>query len=107
MAVVRLFAVHLTGSGRQQVLQGPKTIRDPVTPLPRPYEPRPAHGGFETHHVELILPVLNDHDERDRAIRRTGGPQPRIAHAGNLRAVTPGPLALLLQVTPLDLAPVG
>src|SRR6266571_8853375 len=106
MAVVRLFAVHLTGSGRQQVLQGPKTILDPVTPLPRPYEPRPAHGGFETHHVELILPVLIDHDERHRAIRRTGGSQPRIAHTRDLGAVTPGPIALMLQVVPLHLAPV-
>src|SRR6059058_5406909 len=106
MAVVDILAVHLTGPGRQQVLQGPKTIIDPAAPLPRPYEPRPADSGFETHHVELLLPGLTDHEERHRAIRRTGGPQTRIAHAGDLRAVTPGPIALLLQVLPLDLAAV-
>src|SRR6266849_3579020 len=107
MAVVRILALHLAGPGRQQVLEGPETVLDPPATLPRPYEPRPADGGCETHHVELLLPGLTDHDERHRAIRRTGGPQPRIAHAGNLRAVTPGPIALRLQVTPLDLAPIG
>jgi hypothetical protein len=106
VTVVRLFGVHLTGSCRQQVLQGPKTVLDPVAPLPCLYELWSADGRVETHHIELLLPGLTDHDDRHRAIRRTGGPQPRIAHAGDLRAVTPGPRALLLQVTPLDLAPV-
>ena len=31
--------VHLTGSGRQQVLQGPKAVLKPVAPLPCTYEP--------------------------------------------------------------------
>src|SRR5918992_2797638 len=106
VAVVRLFAVHLTGAGRQQVLQGPKTVLDPPATLPCPYEPGRTDSGFETHHVELILPVLIDHDERHRAIRRTGGSQPRIAHTRDLGAVTPGPIALMLQVVPLHLAPV-
>ena len=105
MAVVGILAVHLTGASRQQVFQGPKAVLDPMATLPRPDEPRPADGGFETHHVELLLAGLTDHDDRHRAIRRTGGPQPRIAHAGDLRAVTPGPIPLL-QVVPLDLAPV-
>src|SRR5260221_10364016 len=107
MAVVGLFAVHLAGAGGQQVLQRPKTVLDPVAPLPYSYEPRPADGRVETHHAELLLPGLTDHDDRHRAIRRTGSPQPRIAHAGDLRTVTPGPIALRLQVTPLDLAPIG
>src|SRR6266568_7963337 len=107
MAVVRILALHLTGPSRQQVLQGAKTVLDPVPPLPRPDEPRPADGRVQTHHVELLLSGLTDHEERHRAIRRTGGPQPRIAHAGDLRAVTPGPIALRLQVTPLDLVPIG
>src|SRR6267142_1096605 len=106
MAVVRLFAVHLAGPGRQQVLEGPETVLDPTATLPRPDEPRPADGGFETHHVELLLPGLTDHNDRHCAICRTGGLQPRIAHARDLRAVTPGPIALLLQVVPLHLAPV-
>jgi len=80
MAVVRLLAVHLTGPGRQQVLQGPKTVLDPVAPLPCPDESWPADGSLQTHHVELLLPGFTDHDERHRAIRRTGGSQPRIAH---------------------------
>src|SRR5229473_7976008 len=104
MAVVRLLAVHLTGPGRQQVLQGSKTVLDPPATLPRPYEARRADGRVETHHVELLLPGLTDHDDRHRAIRRTDGLQPRIAYAGDLRAVTPGPIALMLQVFPFDLA---
>src|SRR5216683_3531882 len=106
MAVVRILVVHLTGPGRQQVLQSPEAVLNPVAPLPRPYKPWPADDGCETHHVELLLPGLTNHDDRHRAIRRTGGLQPRIAHAGDLRAVTPGPIALLLQVVPLHLAPV-
>src|SRR6516225_2612955 len=106
MAVVCLFALHLTGSRRQQVLQGPKTILDPVAPLPCSYQPWPADGRGETHHVELLLPGLTDHDKGHGAIRRTGRPQPRIAHPRHLWAQPPGPIAGLLQVTPLDLAPV-
>src|SRR6266850_3361458 len=106
MAVVDILAVHLTGSGRQQVLQGPKTVLDPMATLPRPYEPWPADRGVETHHVELLLPGLTDHEERHRAIRRTGRPQPCIAHARDLWAVTPGPIALMLQVIPFHPASV-
>src|SRR4030095_11662404 len=103
MAVVRILAVHLAGPSRQQVLQRPKTVLDPPATLPRPDEPRPADGRVETHHVELLLPVLLDHDERHRAIRRTGGPQPHIPHPRDLGTETPGPIADLLQVTPFDL----
>jgi len=39
--------------------------------------------------------------------RRTCGLQPRIAHTRDLRAVTPRPLAVLLQVVALDLPPIG
>src|SRR5262249_10649285 len=106
MAIVRIFVLHLTGSGRQQVLQGPKAVLDPVAPLPGPDEPWPADGRVETHHVELLLPGLTDHDKGHGAIRRTGRPQPRIAHPRHLWAQPPGPIAGLLQVTPLDLAPV-
>src|SRR4029450_1776578 len=102
MAVVGILALHLTGPSRQQVLQGAKAVLDPVAPLPRPDEPRPADGRVEGHHVELLLPRPTAHEERHRAIGRTGGPQPHIPHPRHLRALTPGPLAVLLQVTPLD-----
>src|SRR6266487_6198212 len=105
VAVVGILAVYLTGPGRQQVLQGPKAVLNPAATLPCPYEARRADGRVETHHVELILPVLIDHDECHRTIRWTGGPEPRIAHARDLGAVTPGPIVLMLQVLPLDLAP--
>src|SRR5215831_11702372 len=107
MAIVRILTLHLTCPGRQQVLQGPKAVLNPVAPLPGPDEPWPADGRIETHHVELLLPGLTDHDDRHRPIRRTGGPQPRIAHPRHLLARSPGPLALVLQVLPLDLAPIG
>jgi hypothetical protein len=41
VAVVGIFVLHLMGTGRQKVLQGPKTVLDQVAPLPRPYEPWP------------------------------------------------------------------
>src|SRR5262245_59727068 len=107
MAVVRLLALHLTGSGRQQVLQSPNEVLNPMAPLPCSNEPWPADRGVEAHHVELLLPGLTYHDECHRAIRRTGRPQPCIAHTGYLRALTPGPLALVLQVVALDLSPIG
>src|SRR5215470_6186250 len=105
MAVVGLFTLYLTGPSRQQVLQGPKTILDPVAPLPCSYEAWPADGRVETHHVELLLSGLTDHDERHRAIGRTGGAQPRIAHPRHLLARPPRPIALL-QVVALDLPPI-
>src|SRR5262249_18038337 len=106
MAVVGIFILHLTGPSRQQVLQGPKAVLDPVAPLPGPDEPWPADGRVETHHVELLLPGLTDYDDRHRAIRRTGRPQPRIAYPRDLGALTPGPRAVLLQVVALDLPPI-
>src|SRR3989442_1844228 len=107
MAVVGILGLHLTGPSRQQVLQGPKTILDPVPPLPCPDEPRPTDGRVETHHVELLLPGFTDHDEGHGAIRRTGGPQPRIAYPRHLLTRPPGPIAVLLQVVALDLPPIG
>src|SRR5215468_4293691 len=107
MPIVSIFTMRLTGTGCQQVLQGPETVLDPVAPLPRPDEPRPADGRVETHHVELLLPGCTDHDERHGPICRTGGPQPCIAHARDLWALTPGPIAVLLQVVALDLPPIG
>src|SRR5215831_13373009 len=107
MAVVSILVLHLTGAGCQQVLQGAKTVLDPVPTLPRPDEPWPADGRIETHHVELLLPGLTDYDEGHGAIRRTGGVQPRIAHPRHLLAVSPRPRALLLQVVALDLPPIG
>src|SRR6267378_5949066 len=101
MAVVRLLAVHLTGPGRQQVLQGAKAVLDPPATLPCPYEARRADGRVETHHVELLLSGLTDHDDRHRTIRRTGRPQACIAYTRDLGTITPGPIAWLLQVTPL------
>src|SRR5882762_2782299 len=106
VAIVCILAVHLTGASRQQVFQGPKAVLDPTATLPRPYEPRPADGGVETHHVELRIPGRINNDDGHRTIRRTGRPQPRIAHPRDLRAVPPGPILVLLQVTPLDLASV-
>src|SRR5215471_19156604 len=107
MPIVSVFTVRLTDTGCQQVLQGPKAVLNPVTLFPCPYKPWPADGGLQTHHVELLLPGYTDHDECHGPIRRTGGPQPRIAHAGDLRALTPEPIAELLQVVALDLAPIG
>src|SRR5215510_16065889 len=107
MAVVGILALYLTGLSRQQVLQGPKTVLDPVAPLPRPDEPWPADVSLQTQQVVQRHTGLMDDDDGHRPIRWTGGPQPHITHPRHLRALTPGPLAGLLQVTPLDLAPIG
>src|SRR5215471_5205663 len=80
---------------------------DPVAPFPRSYKPWATDGGCETHHVELLLPGFADHDDRHRAIRRTGRPQPRIAYPRHLLALPPRPIAALLQVMALDLPPIG
>src|SRR5438874_438708 len=106
MAIVGILILHLTGPSRQQVLQGPKTVLDPVAPLPRPYEPRPADSGVEAHDIELLLPGFTDHDERHRTIGRTGGSQPCIAHARHLLAIPPRPGAML-QVVAFDVSPIG
>src|SRR5262249_30858901 len=76
MPIVSVFTVHLTGPSRQQVLQGAKTMLDPVAPLPGPDEPRPTDSGFEAHDVELLLLGLTDHDECHGAIRWAGRTQP-------------------------------
>src|SRR5919109_2575460 len=107
MTVVGIFALHLTCPSRQQMLQRPKAVLDPVAPLPRPDKPRPADGRVETHQVELCLPRLLNHEERHRAIRWTNGTQPRIAHPRDLLALSPRPLAVLLQIMPLNLSSVG
>src|SRR6516225_8090567 len=107
MAVVCLFALHLTGSRRQQVLQGPKTVLDPVAPLPCSDEPRPADGCVETHDVVLLLLGFTDYDEGHGAIGRTGGPQPRITYPRHLLARPPRPIGVLLQVVALDLPSSG
>src|SRR5215475_5130227 len=103
---LRLAALCKSPARYRTTLSTPSGVtRDGRSTHPRPYEPRPADSGVETQHVELLLPGRIDHDDGYRAIRRTGGPQPRIAHARDLGAVTPGPIALMLQVLPLHLAP--
>src|SRR5215831_5979272 len=107
MAVVCIFTLHLTGAGCQQMLQGPKTILDPVAPLPCPYQPWPADVGCQTEQVVQRHTGLMDDDEGHGPIRGTGGPQPHITHSRHVRTLTPGPIALLLQVLPLALASIG
>src|SRR5262249_32922411 len=107
MPIVSIFTVRLTGTGCEQMLQGPKAVLDPVAPLPGPDEPWPTDGRIETHHVELLLSGLTDDDDRHRTICRTGRTQPRIVHPRHLLARPPRPPAVLLQVLSLDLAPIG
>ncbi len=80
MAIVGILAVYWHAPAAASTSRFPKTVLDPVAPLPCPYEPWPADSRIETHHVELVLHGLLDDDEGHCAIRRTGGRQPRIAH---------------------------
>src|SRR5215467_9963456 len=107
MAVVGIFTLYLTGAGCQQMLQGPKAVLDPVAPLPCPYQPWPAVVGCKTEQVVQRHTGLMDDDDGHGPIPWTGGPQPHITHARHMRALMPGPLAGLLQVTALDLVPIG
>src|SRR5215217_8184684 len=107
MTVVGILALHLTSSRRQQVLQGPKAVLNPMGTLPGLYRPWPAAGAVETHDVELLLPGLIGHDGGHGAIRRAGGSQPRIAHPRHLLTISARPIAVLLQIVALDLSPVG
>src|SRR5215471_10953457 len=102
MPIVGILAVHLAGHGGQEMLEGPKAVLDPMAPLPGPDEPRPADGCVETHDVVLLFPGLLHHEEGHGAIRRIHCPQPYITHPRDLKAVTPGSIALVLQVLPLD-----
>src|SRR5262249_38238270 len=106
MAIVGSFAVHLTGPSRQQVLQSPKAVLNPVAPLPCPDEPRRTEGSFQTHHVILIRTGLLDNSNSPHTIRWTGGPPPHVAPPRHLLTIPPRPLAVLLQVMALDLAPI-
>src|SRR5262245_38431382 len=105
MTVVGILALYLTGPSCQQVLQGPKTVLDPVAPLPGSDEPWPADGRVKTHHVELLLLGLVNHDEGHSTIRRVRRPQPCIAHPRHLRARPPRPLTAL-QIVAFDLPPI-
>src|SRR5262245_51808936 len=107
MAVVRILTLYLTGPSRQQMLQGPKTVLDPVAPLPGPDEPWPTDVSLQTEQVIQRHTGLMDDNEGHGPTRWTGGPQPHITHSRHVRALTPGPIALLLQVLPLDLVPIG
>ena len=42
VAIIGVFAVHLTRLGRQQMLQNPKDKLDPMTPTPPANQYRPA-----------------------------------------------------------------
>src|SRR4029434_2760266 len=106
MAVVGILILPLTGPSRQHVLQGPHTVLEPVAPLPRPYEPRPADSGVEAHDIALLLPGFTDHEERHRTLGRTGGSQPCIAPARPLLAIPPRPGAMR-QVVAFDGSPIG
>ena len=106
MAVVCILAVHLKAPVANKCFNVRKQCSIHQRRFPRPYEPRSADGRIETHQVELPLTTLLDNDDGHRAIRRARGPQPHITHPRDLRAVTPGPLAPMLQILPLDLAPV-
>jgi hypothetical protein len=107
MAVVSIFTLYLTGPCRQQVLQGPKTVLDPVLPLPCPDKPWPPDGRVKAHQVKLIDTGLINPDDGHRAIGRTGSLQPRIAHPRHLLALAPEPIAVPLQVVAVDLSPIG
>src|SRR5215831_16151504 len=107
MTVVGILVLHLTGPSRQQVLQCAKTVLDPVAPLPGPDEPWPADVGLQTEQVVQRYTGLMDDNEGHGPIRWTGGPQPHITHSRHVRALTPGPIALVLHVLPLNLVPIG
>src|SRR5215469_14172827 len=106
MAIVGILVLHLTGPSRQQVLQGAKTVLNPVPSLPCPDEPRSADDSLQTEYVVQLHTGFMDDDDGHGPTRGTGGPQPHITHSRHVRALTPGPIALVLQVTPLDPAPI-
>src|SRR5437868_1406796 len=107
MAVVRLLTVHLTGPSCQEVLESPETVLDPVAPLPCSNEPWRADVSLKTYHIELLLPGCTDHDERHRAIGRTGSAQPHILDPRLPRVLMPAPLLTRDQVVTFDLASIG
>src|SRR5687768_11347872 len=103
MAVVGIFAVHLAGPGRQQVLQGSKTVLDPAAPSPPSNQLWSAPLGLQTHQVETVLARLIDDDHGHLAIGRTDGPKPRVPYPRLPRMLMPAPPLALDQVVAFDL----
>ena len=105
MAVVRISSLYLTCPGRQQVLQSPKTILDPVAPLPCSYKPWPADGGLQTHYVELLL--LGSLTTMRVTAPYVGLVVTTVHSASrHLLAFPPRP-GTMLQIVAFDLSPIG
>src|SRR5262245_45514252 len=107
MAVVGILALYLTGLSRQQVLQGPKTVLDPVAPLPCPDEPWPADVSLQTEQVVQRHTGLMDDNEGHCPIRWTGGPQPHITHCRHVRLSRQGQSRCCCKSSPLTWCPSG
>src|SRR5712692_11858948 len=105
--IVGVFAGHLTGLGRQEMLQRPKDQCDPVTPPPPPDQLRRAHRRFQTQQVQAVLSRFVHDDHGDRSIGLTLSPQARVAHPRLPGMITPGPIRWLKEVTSLDPPSIG
>src|SRR5712691_40197 len=103
MPIVRVFGVHLTRLGRSQMLQGPKHERNPTPPSPPADQRWGAPLGLHTHQVKTVLVRLIDDDDGYRAIGRTGGAKPHVAHTSLPRRLPPVPSLAVDTVMPFAL----
>src|SRR5712692_2520681 len=103
MPIIGILTVDLAGLGRQEMLQGAKTMFDPVAPSPPTNQPRRAHRRRLTKQVVAILARFIDDDHRHLPIGRTGRCKPGIAYPGLPRALAPGPDWLMYHVVSLHL----
>src|SRR6266545_7569333 len=107
MAIVGVFAVHLTGLGGQQMLQGPKDARHPMTPSPPSDQLWGAPLGLQTEQGETVLARLINDDHGHLAIGRTGSAKPHVTYPRLPRMLLPAPPLALDQVMAFDLSPIG
>src|SRR5437870_3390911 len=85
------------------MLQGPKHELNPTTPSPPSDQLWGAPLGLHTQQVKTVLVWLIDDDDGYRAIGRTGGAKPHVAHPSLPRMLPPVPSLAVDKVMPFDL----
>src|SRR5712692_4388542 len=87
------------------MLQGTEHLCNPVTPCPPPQQARGLERRGETAQVKPILTGLVDDEHGDLARGRTLGPQTGLATVRCVKALTKGPIVILMHhISPLYLA---
>jgi len=77
--VVGVFALHLTGFGRQQMLDDAEHLLNQVATRPGPKQPRHLDLSTQTQQIKTIVIGLVHQDDSDGPIGWTRRPKPHVA----------------------------